>query len=63
MIEDVTEYICMMPVQFGPRLFGPPELFGWSQNVRKIASIWPEPNAKPVLGPALDYDDDYDYNY
>jgi len=33
MIKDVTECICMMIVQFGPRLFGPPELFSWSQNV------------------------------
>ena len=53
----------MMPVQFGPWIFGPPEVFGWSQNVRKMASIRLEPNVKPVLGPALDYDDDYDYNY
>ena len=34
-------------------LFGPPELFGRSQNVGKLAGIRPEPNAKPVFGAAL----------
>jgi len=31
----------MMSVLFGSRLFGPPELFGRSQSVGKLAVIWP----------------------
>jgi len=42
-----------MPVLFGSHLFGPSELFGWSQTVGKLAGILPEPNAKLVFGTAL----------
>jgi len=49
MIEDVTECICMMPVQFGLL-----ELFSRSQMSGKLAGIRPKPNAKPVIGAALE---------
>jgi len=42
-----------MPVLFGHRLFGLPELFCLSQNVGKLASVRPEPKAKPVFNEAL----------
>jgi len=46
MIEDVTECICKSEHDACSVLFGPPELFDRSQNVGKLAGIWPEPNAK-----------------
>jgi len=45
----------MILVLFGPQLFGPPKLFNRIQNVRELAGIQPEPNAKLVFGEALDF--------
>ena len=42
----------MMPLLFNPQLFGPPKIFGLSQNVGNLADIWPELNAIPVFGAA-----------